>query len=131
MGASANSGRYVYPGAWINAFVTAGLIWLQYKKSENWKSPWRTILPVSVVYLLSNIFLLLVPFIPPEGSWDEDGYPYYVFPVVGVGVLLLGVMYWFSWTKLLPRIGGYKVESERSFDENGDEFVRYRKIKVR
>lgn len=75
--------------------------------------------------------MLLVPFIPPEGSWDEDGYPYYVFPVVGVGVLLLGVMYWFSWTKLLPRIGGYKVESERSFDENGDEFVRYRKIKVR
>lgn len=81
--------------------------------------------------MLSNIFLLLVPFLPPEGSWDEGGYPYYVFPVVGVGVLLLGVTYWFAWTKLLPLIGGYRVESERSFNENGDEFVRYRKIRVR
>jgi hypothetical protein len=123
--------RYVYPGAWINGFVTAGLIWLQYRKSEKWKSPWHTILPVSVLYLLANVFLLLVPFLPPEGSWNERGYPYYVFPVVGVSVLLLGVFYWACWTKVLPRVGGYKVESQRSTDENGDEIVRYLKIKVR
>ncbi|KAJ6445270.1 low-affinity methionine permease [Purpureocillium lavendulum] len=122
---------YTYPGAWINAFVTAGLIWLQYKKSENWSSPWHTFLPISIVYFLSNVFLAIVPFIPPEGSWTADGYPYYVFPVVGVGVLLLGGVYWTFWTKILPHFGGYKIVSERSFDEEGVEVVRYRKLPVK
>ncbi|KAL3961211.1 hypothetical protein ACCO45_002734 [Purpureocillium lilacinum] len=122
---------YTYPGAWINAFVTAGLVWLQFKKSESWSSPWHTFLPISIVYFLSNVFLAIVPFIPPEGSWTADGYPYYVFPVVGVGVLLLGGVYWTFWTRILPYFGGYKIVSERTFDEEGVEVVRYRKKAVK
>lgn len=126
-----NKNRYTYPGAWINAFVGAGLIYLQYKKSENWSSPWHTYLPISILYFLANVFLVLVPFIPPEGDWNADGYPYYVFPVVGVAVLLLGVFYWVMWTKVLPRIGGYKIVAERTFDETGAEVVRYRKVNLK
>jgi amino acid transporter len=122
---------YTYPGAWINAFVTAGLIWLQWNKKENWSSPWHTFLPISVIYCLANVFLLLVPFIPPDGSWTAEGYPYYVFPVVGVGVLILGGVYWGFWTKILPQIGGYKIVAERTFGENGDEVVRYRKVNIK
>lgn len=128
---SLTGSRYTYPGVWINAFVTAGLIWLQFNKSENWSSPWHTYLPISVLYVLANIFLVVVPFIPPNGSWNADGYPYYVFPVVGVGVLLFGAVYWAIWTKVLPAVGGYRVESERTFDEDGVEVVRYRKIAVK
>lgn len=83
------------------------------------------------MWFLSNIFLVLVPFIPPEGSWTADGYPYYVFPVVGVGVLLLGAVYWGIWTKVLPRVGGYKIVAERKFDESGAEVVRYKKVEVK
>ncbi|KAH6889656.1 amino acid permease-domain-containing protein [Thelonectria olida] len=115
---------YTYPGAWINAFVTAGLVYLQWTKSENWTSPWHTFLPISVIYFLSNVFLAI-------GSWNADGYPYYVFPVVGVGVLILGGVYWLLWTKVLPRIGGYKIVADRTFDENGTEVVRYRKVSVK
>ncbi|KAK8018700.1 hypothetical protein PG991_007890 [Apiospora marii] len=122
---------YTYPGAWINAFVAAGLIYLHYKKSERWTSPWHTYLPIVVLFLLSNVFLALVPFIPPEGDWNADGYPYYVFPVVGVGVLLLGGVYWVCWTKIWPAVGGYKVVAERIEDEEGNEVVRYRKIHTR
>lgn len=127
----ANKFRYTYPGSWINGFVTAGLIYLHWSKSENWTSPWHTYLPISVIYLLANIFLALVPFIPPDGDWNADGYPYYVFPVVGVGVLILGGVYWAFWTKILPRIGGYKVVADRTFDDAGVETVRYRKVSVR
>ncbi|RKL16423.1 hypothetical protein BFJ68_g5035 [Fusarium oxysporum] len=122
---------YTYPGSWINGFVTAGLIYLHYKKSENWSSPWHTYLPISIIYLLANVFLALVPFIPPDGDWNADGYPYYVFPVVGVGVLILGGVYWSFWTKILPRIGGYKVVADRTFDDSGVETVRYRKVPVK
>ncbi|KAI1030172.1 hypothetical protein LB504_010477 [Fusarium proliferatum] len=122
---------YTYPGSWINGFVTAGLIYLHYKKSENWTSPWHTYLPISIIYLLANIFLALVPFIPPDGDWNADGYPYYVFPVVGVAVLILGGVYWGFWTKILPRIGGYKVVADRTFDDSGVETVRYQKVPVK
>ncbi|VUC26895.1 unnamed protein product [Clonostachys rosea] len=121
---------YTYPGAWINAFVGAGLVWLQWNKAENWSSPWHTYLPISILWFLSNVFLVIVPFIPPIGDWNADGYPYYIFPVVGVLVLVLGGVYWTFWTIILPRIGGYQIVAERTFDEDGVEVVRYRKVKL-
>lgn len=121
---------YTYPGAWVHAFVTAGLIYLHYRKSENWSSQWHTYLPVAVIYFLLNAFLAIVPFIPPEGNWNADGYPYYVFPIVGVGVLLLGALYWTLWTKVWPQIGGYRIIATRVIGENAEEVIRYEKIAV-
>ncbi|KAK4679769.1 hypothetical protein QC764_207030 [Podospora pseudoanserina] len=119
---------YTYPGAWINTMVAGGLIYLQFKKSENWSSPWRTWLPVTIVYLLLNIFLAITPFIPPNSDWNADGYPYYAFPLVGIAILLLGVVYWAVWTKLLPKLGGYTIVAETVIDETGEEVMRYHKV---
>ncbi|KAK4156131.1 high-affinity methionine permease [Chaetomidium leptoderma] len=122
---------YTYPGAWINTFVAAGLIYLQYQKSEPWEPGWRTWLPVTVIFMLCNAFLAIVPFIPPaDGDFWAEGYPYYVFPVVGVGVLLLGAVYWALWTKFWPAVKGHKVVAERIVDEQGVEVIRYRKVKT-
>ncbi|KAL2259540.1 hypothetical protein VTK26DRAFT_6764 [Humicola hyalothermophila] len=122
---------YTYPGAWINSFVAAGLIYLQYQKSEPWNPGWRTWLPVTVIFLLCNVFLAIVPFIPPaDGDFWAEGYPYYVFPVVGVGVLILGGIYWALWTKFWPAVRGHKIVAERIIDESGVEVVRYRKVKT-
>ncbi|KAI1322593.1 amino acid/polyamine transporter I [Xylariaceae sp. FL0255] len=122
---------YTYPGAWVNGFVSAGLIYLHYKKSERWVSPWHSYLPIIIIYLLAMIFLAVTPFIPPNGgNLSPDGYPYYVFPVVGVGVLLLGAFYWVCWTKVWPAIGGYKIVANRIIDENGVEAIRYEKVKI-
>ena len=71
-----------------------------------------------------------MPFIPPNSNWNSEGYPYYVFPIVGVGVLLLGGMYWTFWTKAIPRVGGYRIVSERTVDDDGNEVIRYRKVKT-
>ena len=122
---------YTYPGAWINSFVAGGLIYLQYSKSEDWHPAWRTWLPVTVLFLLLNAFLAIVPFIPPaDGDFWADGYPYYVFPVVGVGVLILGGVYWTLWTKFWPAVRGHKIVAERIVDEDGAEVIRYRKVKT-
>jgi hypothetical protein len=128
-GGDANLRRYTYPGAVVNVFVAAGLIYLHHRKSEGWSSPWHTFLPVSVLFLLSNLFLTLVPFIPPGSDWNADGYPYYVFPVVGFGVLIFGAIYWIGWTKIWPKLGGYRIVAERSVGQDGVEVVRYRKIR--
>ncbi|KAI8290864.1 High-affinity methionine permease [Colletotrichum sp. SAR 10_98] len=122
---------YTYPGAWINGFVGIGLLYLQWNKKENWSSPWHTHAPITILYILVNFFLCIVPFIPPNGSWNADGYPYYVFPIVGVGVILLGGVYWVCWTKIWPAFGGYKIVAERSYDEDDNEVIRYKKISTK
>lgn len=43
-------------------------------------------------------------------------------------MLLLGVVYWAGWTKVLPRVGGYRVVAERKVLEDGAEAVRFRKV---
>ncbi|KAL2197683.1 amino acid permease-domain-containing protein [Corynascus similis CBS 632.67] len=98
---------YTYPGAWINAFVAGGLIYLRLTHSENWSSPWQTYLPVPVIFLCLNIFLVVTPFVPPNSDWNADGYPYYAFPLVGTGVLLLGGLYWLAWARFWPEWRGY------------------------
>lgn len=121
---------YVYPGTVVNIFVTAGLLYLHAnRKRENWSSPWHTPWPVAVVFLVSNVFLMLMPFWPPAPGWDPEGYPYYVFPVVGVGVLLLGAVYWLGWTQAGPRMGGYHLEAEHVRGSDGMAVVRYRRVR--
>ena len=122
---------YTYPGAIINTFVGAGLIYLHInRKNEGWTSPWKSYIPITAIFVLSNAFLTIVPFIPPNGDWNADGYPYYVFPVVGWGVLLIGGTYWIGWTKIWPRLGGYRIVAERVIEPDGSEVVRYKKQQV-
>lgn len=61
---------------------------------------------------------------------ERQEYPYFVFPAVGFGVLALGALYWALWLKLLPRLGGCRVVSERTYGDDGVEVVRYRKVAV-
>jgi hypothetical protein len=125
MGLLADFSRYTYPGAWINTFVAGGLIYLRLSKSENWSSPWQTYLPVPAIYLCLNIFLVVTPFIPPNSDWNADGYPYYAFPLVGTGVLLLGAVYWLLWTRVWPKWSGYDVVAELDLDDDDGKGVVY------
>ncbi len=75
-----------------------------------------------------NIFLAIGSFFPPDQGTDVDGYPYYVFAVIGVGVLVLRAIYRLDWMRLLPQLGGYQIVSERMIHDNGREIVRYRKV---
>lgn len=88
---------YSYPGTWVNALVAGGLIYLHFnRESEHWgNTDWRSHWTACAVFLLSNLFLAVFPFIPPPQGYDSGSrYPYYVFPLTGCGVLLMGVMYW-------------------------------------
>ncbi|CAM9010765.1 unnamed protein product [Wickerhamomyces anomalus] len=90
---------YSYPGTWINILVTLGLFYLQYNRvKEGWgckdeEHRWHSYWAVSFVFLMANVFLAVFPFVPPP-VLSDNGYPYYVFPVTGVSVLLSGGVYW-------------------------------------
>ncbi|KAI0762905.1 amino acid/polyamine transporter I [Fomes fomentarius] len=110
-----------YPLAIINAFVSAGLVWLYFnREAYNWNPPIRATLPVTVFFLLSNIYLVIAPYIPPENGQNVyESLPYYLHCLVGTGVLLAGGLYWVVWSKVLPWLGGYTLKKETVIGEDG------------
>jgi amino acid transporter len=104
-----------YPLAIINAAISGGLVLLYTPllKHWNWTPPFRASLPVVFFFFISNVFLVIAPLIPPApgGSVYKD-LPYWLHVVISIGVLFLGVVYWVIWVKVLPRLGGYKLQRE-------------------
>lgn len=151
---------YIYPGTWINLFITGGLVYLKLNSTkEKWGAfnfvedlevveddlpqplsptssqgsiqsydpqvgneeqnytefdlllsvghsthahfvarhksfsvPWICL----VLFFVANLFLALFPFFPPPQSTSLGYIPYWCFPVVGTGCLLLGGIFFFG-----------------------------------
>lgn len=99
---------YIYPGTWINILLTSGLIYLKvFDKSWNNSSSsefdhllapksgkkFSTPFLLVFVFLFANLFMALFPFIQPPHYTLVI--PYWCFPTIGTGVLLLGGAYYF------------------------------------
>ncbi|KAG5913711.1 hypothetical protein E4U42_000918 [Claviceps africana] len=111
-----------YPLAIINAFVAAGLVYLYRRRPRAdepaWNPPLRATLPVTVFFMLSNVYLVIAPFVPPsDGHGVYESLPYYIHCVVGFAVLGAGALYWLVWAVVLPRLGRYELVQETVVDE--------------
>ncbi|KAF2718141.1 putative methionine permease [Polychaeton citri CBS 116435] len=118
---NANPRRSVisYPLAIVNCFVAFALIWLYtHRKAWDWSPPFSATLPVAIFFFLSNIYLVVAPFVPPsDGQSIYESLPYYLHCVVGWGIIAGGGIYWLIWAVILPKIGRYELVKETSYDE--------------
>ena len=81
------------------------------REAWKWSPPISATLPVVVFFLLSNIYLVAAPFVPPEdGQNVYESLPYWLHCVVGIGIILAGGVYWVVWAVILPKLGGYELE---------------------
>jgi hypothetical protein len=115
-----------YPLAVVNVFVAAGLVHLYlhpfsvHRNPQHWNPPVRATLPIAAFFLLSNIYLVVAPFVPPSAGQNVyEHLPYYLHCVVGIGILLAGAVYWAFWAVLLPKIGGYELVRENRIGSDG------------
>lgn len=67
-----------------------------------------------------------MPFVPPTNGTGNTGLPYYLSPVVALGILALGVIYYVTRFLLLPRVFGYKLELVTVGLSDGSQVSRYR-----
>ncbi len=100
----------------INVFVSIALIHLYLhpfdvkRNPSQWAPPFRATLPVVIFFLLSNIYLVAAPFVPPsDGQSVYNDLPYYLHCVVGIGIFVAGAIYWVIWAQILPRVGRYQL----------------------
>ena len=83
-----------------------------HRQAWNWNPPFTATLPVVVFFLLSNIYLVVAPWIPPTDGSVYESLPYWIHVVVGFGILIAGGAYWVVWAVVLPKLGGYELQRE-------------------
>ena len=76
---------------------------------------------MAIFFFLSNIYLVVSPFVPPTGEGESiyTSLPYYVHCLAGLGVFVLGAIYWAFWAKFFPWLGGYRLVQEPVIGEDG------------
>ncbi|KAM5459681.1 methionine permease [Microsporum canis] len=110
-----------YPLSVVNVLVSAGLmhIYLRPSKYPGWAPGIRATLPVTIFFLVSNIYLTVAPFLPPPNPKDNVYVylPYYSHCVAGLSVFVIGAIYWVVWAKFLPWLKVYNI-AEHPLEEN-------------
>ncbi|THH13176.1 hypothetical protein EW146_g7009 [Bondarzewia mesenterica] len=64
------------------------------------------------LWLVQCIFLLVMPWVPPERGRGDVSFWYATYCTVGLGVLAFCGIYYYIWIVLLPRFGGYRIVEE-------------------
>lgn len=112
-----------YPLNIVNATVSGGLLYLQYKNIkgiERWVPPIKASIPVTLFFFLSSLYLVVAPYIPPtDGQSVYESLPYWIHPVVTWLIFAIGVIYWFVWVQVLPYFGGYTLIAKEVIGEDG------------
>jgi amino acid transporter len=114
-----------YPVSIISVALAAGLLYLQYQLKEDWCSPIPARKWCTMIFLWSNVLLLIVPWIKPEGgqgSGSEARFPFYAYPATGLGILLLGAYYWLWRAQVKPLLCPARPPMV-GFDRDGMEVV--------
>nr|AOR51851.1 amino acid transporter [Phaffia rhodozyma] len=118
-----------YPGQIINLLVVVGLFYLRWKY-PNINRPFKVWLPVAVFFMAAACFLLVAPFLrPPGGIGDTPPLPYWLYPIIGIAVFAMGIVWWFVWRVLLPRLGNYKLVSRVDTLSDGTRVTQFDKVK--
>jgi hypothetical protein len=64
--------------------------------------------------------VLVAPFVPPANKvGDTPPLPYYLYCIIGISVMILGVLYWAVWRLVLPHIFGFRLVSRKEVLEDG------------
>lgn len=112
-----------YPLSIVNVFVSGGLVYIYLTKEKNfpdWSPGIRATLPVTIFFCLSNMYLVVAPYVPPSaGQSVYNSLPYYLHCVVALGIFALGAIYYLVWAVLMPRFGRYILVKESVVDADG------------
>jgi amino acid transporter len=116
-----------YARAVIFFFVVVGLFILRRKKPHGTR-PFKVWNPVAVFFALGQILILLAPFLKPPRAKHET-VPYWIYPIVGICVFLVGVIYWLLWRRIFPKIGKYELEEKKITLEDGTVVISFSRKK--
>ena len=93
--------------------MTVGLF-ISRRRSSHIDRPFKVWLPFAVLFLAAQVFVIVTPFIRPKNGKGDTRLPYWLAPLTSVVIMLGGVVGWFIWRVLIPRIGGFTWLTEET-----------------
>lgn len=119
-----------YPLSVINAIISFGIVYLQFKPYSDWRKPGWPAVAAAAFFGAANVFLFIVPLTPPPpGGEPYKTMPYWTHAVAGWAVFGIGVVYWIFWAKIFPIAGGYRLERVKEVGSDGLERHVFKRIK--
>jgi amino acid transporter len=91
-----------YPTALMSFAVTLGLFLTRRRVSQ--KRPFKVWLPLAILFLIAQAFLIVSPFIRPGSGKGDTALPFWLAPLVSVVIVLSGMCFWWVWRIALPYI---------------------------
>ncbi|KAJ1542611.1 Mup1p [Saccharomyces cerevisiae] len=121
-----------YPMNIINFAISAGLLWIYWQRRQGkieWNPPIKAGVFVTGFFTLSNLYLIIAPYVPPSnGESVYSSMPYWIHCVIAWGIFFFGGVYYVVWAQLLPRWGHYKLVSKDVLGEDGFWRVKIAKV---
>ncbi|KAM0590751.1 hypothetical protein ACHAPW_006764 [Verticillium nonalfalfae] len=111
-----------YPGQFFSLAVAFGLVWLRFKRPDL-KRPFKVWLPAVVLKICLSLSLLAAPFFPPPNRHEGELF-YATYAIVGVSIITAATVYWYVWTRLIPRLGGYRLEEKVDVLKDGTSITK-------
>ncbi|KAH7383448.1 amino acid permease-domain-containing protein [Cadophora sp. MPI-SDFR-AT-0126] len=100
-----------YPGQFAALAIAIGLLRLRYQRPDLTR-PFKAWLPAVYFRIVLCVALIAAPFFPPKDGKSDVSFWYGTYAVVGIGLILFAILYWYVAFVLLPKWGGYTVEEE-------------------
>ncbi|KAG2145340.1 amino acid/polyamine transporter I [Suillus bovinus] len=110
-----------YPNLVFHAAMAIGLWLLRRRRALASLAPskYRARNIYISLYLLSTVFLLIMPWVPPEPGHSDVSFWYATYCVVALGLLAVCGVYYWLWIIFLPWMGGYTIVEEVERLEDG------------
>ncbi|KDN62608.1 putative high-affinity methionine permease [Colletotrichum sublineola] len=122
-----------YPTAMFNMAMTLGVFVLRRRRRRSGigRSEFRAWDLVVVFFLAVQVFVLAMPWWPPKGGpyAGSVSFWYATYCVVGIGIILLCVIYYIAWMYVFPRWLGYEIRTE-VVDVDGNGANTHRLVRV-
>ncbi|WOO78733.1 High-affinity methionine permease [Vanrija pseudolonga] len=102
-----------YPSSFYLALTTIGLFFIRRQRTRLGlpRTEYRGWTFVAIFYVLANVFLLIMPWVPPKAGINASafGFFYAASSLVGLGFIVIAFLYYVLWIKVLPKLGNYSI----------------------
>lgn len=102
-----------YPGGIFLFLLTFGLFLVRRarKKANAPPSEFRAWTFVLVFSLAVNVYLLILPWVPPQGGIyaGDVSFFYATYCIVGLAIIAVSALAYLFWIQVLPKLGGYEL----------------------
>ncbi|KAF7563159.1 hypothetical protein G7046_g957 [Stylonectria norvegica] len=113
----------IYPAAFFDFLMALGLIIVRRRRKRlNLPRPTFRVWDIVLVFnILKNVYLMVMPWYPPDGGpYSGDvSFWYATYAAAGLGILVLCGVYHWLWVSAIPKLRKYEIRQEILDFEDG------------